>query len=211
MPELSTMAMFIVAALALAIAPGPGMFYILSRTLAAGRSDGYASVAGTALGGLIHVLAGGVGVSALLLASTTVFMVLKIAGGFYLIYLGIRTWRTASQILPVEMGSYKVGAVRAFRDGLIVEATNPKTAAFFLALIPQFIDVTRGSVQSQFLILGVVAILLNAAAAFAVAIGASHVRSRLLSKPALIRRIRQSSGALLAGLGISLLLTRRPT
>jgi threonine/homoserine/homoserine lactone efflux protein len=98
MPEISTLVAFVAAAFVLAIVPGPGMFYILGRTLAAGRSDGYASVAGTALGGLVHVLAGVLGISAIIMASTTAFTALKIVGGFYLVYLGIQTSRSAATI-----------------------------------------------------------------------------------------------------------------
>jgi threonine/homoserine/homoserine lactone efflux protein len=210
MPEFSTLGMFVAAAFVLAIIPGPGMFYITGRTLAAGRSDGYASVFGTALGGLVHVIAGVVGVSALIMASTTAFMALKLIGGVYLIYLGIQTWRSAGGASLAPRASGKTGAGRAFRDGILVEATNPKTAAFFLALIPQFIDPSQGSIAGQFLVLGAISIALNTLTALAVATGASHIRSKLLDRPHVIRRIRQGSGAVLAGLGFSLLLTRRP-
>ena len=210
MPELSTLGMFVAAAFVLAIMPGPGMFYITGRTLAAGPGDGYASVFGTALGGLVHVIAGVVGVSALIMASTTAFMALKLVGGVCLIYLGIQTWRSAGSTSLALNGSGKAGAGRAFRDGIVVEATNPKTAAFFLALIPQFIDPSQGSIAGQFFVLGAISIALNTLTALAVAAGASHIRSKLLEKPDVIRRMRQGSGAMLASLGLSMLLTRRP-
>jgi threonine/homoserine/homoserine lactone efflux protein len=93
----------------LAIIPGPGMFYILGRTLAAGRSDGYASVVGTTLGGLVRVLAGVLGVSAVIMASTTAFTALKIVGGVYLVYLGIQAWRSAADIGIDAQGSGRAG------------------------------------------------------------------------------------------------------
>ena len=210
MPELSTLGMFVAAAFVLAIIPGPGMFYIPGRTLASGRSDGYASVFGTALGGLVHVIAGVVGVSALIMASTTAFMALKLIGGVYLIYLGIQTWRSAGGARLGPGASEKMSAGQAFRDGIVVEATNPKTAAFFLALIPQFIDPSQGSIAGQFFALGAISIALNTLTALAVATGASYIRSKMLENPHVIRRIRQGSGAMLGGLGLSLLLTRRP-
>ena len=206
----STLVTFAAAAVVLAIIPGPGMFYILGRTLAAGRSDGYASVAGTALGGLVHVLAGVLGVSAIIMASTTAFTALKIVGGVYLVYLGIQTWRSASDIRIDAQGSKDAGVGRAFWDGVAVEATNPKTAAFFLALIPQFIDPAHGSVAGQFLVLGLLSIGTNTVTALSVAASASAIRSRLLRKPGIIRRIRQGSGAMLASLGLWLFLSRRP-
>lgn len=210
MPEISTLVAFVAAAFVLAIVPGPGMFYILGRTLAAGRSDGYASVAGTALRGLVHVLAGVLGISAIIMASTTAFTALKIVGGFYLVYLGIQTWRSAATISIDAQGSKKAGTGRAFWDGVTVEATNPKTAAFFLALIPQLIDPAHGSVAGQFLVLGLISIGTNTLTALTVAASASSIRSRLLMKPSIIRRIRQGSGAMLASLGVWLFLSRRP-
>jgi threonine/homoserine/homoserine lactone efflux protein len=189
--------MFVAAAFVLAIVPGPGMFYITGRTLAAGRSDGYASVTGTALGGLVHVVAGVIGVSALIMASATAFMALKLVGGVYLIYLGIQTWRSAGSTSLALSTSDTAGVGRAFRDGVLVEATNPKTAAFFLALIPQFIDPSQGNVAGQFFVFGAISVALNTLVALVVATGASHIRSKLLEKPLIIRRIRQGSGAML--------------
>jgi len=145
MPSGSTFIFFIGAALVLAAMPGPGLFYIAGRTLAAGRADGLASCLGTALGGCVHVLAGAAGVSALIMASATAFTLLKFVGGFYLIYLGIQAWRSAEATLPSSDFVMPPNPWRALRQGLVVEATNPKTAAFFLALVPQFIDVERGS------------------------------------------------------------------
>lgn len=210
MPDLSTLAMFAATAFVLAIVPGPGQFYILSRTLAAGQADGYASVAGTAFGGLIHVVASVVGISALIMASATAFTVLKVIGGCYLIYLGIQTWRSAAEAEITTVFPRGTGAARAFREGVIVEATNPKTAAFFLALIPQFIDLSSGSIAGQSLVLGSISVGMNTMAGLAVALGALQIRSRLLKRPNLIRRIRQGSGMIMGGLGLSLLVARRP-
>jgi threonine/homoserine/homoserine lactone efflux protein len=96
MPTVHTLVLFFGAALILAVMPGPGLFYVVGRTLAAGRRDGLASCLGTMLGGLVHVAAGAVGVSALLMASAEAFTVLKIAGGLYLIFLAVQSWRSAN-------------------------------------------------------------------------------------------------------------------
>jgi threonine/homoserine/homoserine lactone efflux protein len=210
MPSTATLALFLGAALIVAVLPGPGLFYIAGRALAGGRPDGFASCLGSTLGGFIHVVGGAVGVSALIMGSATAFTALKIVGGFYLIYLGIQTWRTAGvQALPVGASSAtSKGSV--IRQGMLVEATNPKTAAFFLALIPQFIDPAQGSVAAQFIILGSLSILLNTTMAILVVWLASGVRDHLASRLSLVRRLRQGSGFVLAGLGISLLMTRRP-
>lgn len=201
--------LFLAAALLLAITPGPGMFYVVGRTWAAGRRDGLASSLGTMLGGFVHVTACVIGVSALVMASATAFSVLKICGGLYLIYLGIQTWRTASREtlempVPTREGSY-----RAFRQGVVVEATNPKTAAFFLAFIPQFIVTTQGHVAMQFLLLGVISVLLNTGADLIAVMGAARLHERLLHRPGLFRRLRQGSGMLMASLGVGLLTARR--
>jgi threonine/homoserine/homoserine lactone efflux protein len=210
MPAASTLILFAGAALLLAALPGPGLFYVAGRTLASGRADGFASCLGTALGGLAHVVAGAVGVSALIMASATAFSALKILGGLYLIYLGIQTWRSADAPILEPGAATRADGWRALRQGMIVEATNPKTAAFFLALIPQFIDASRGSVALQFTVLGLISIALNTAMAALVVGAASVLRRRAASRTALLRRLRQGSGALLGSLGVSLLLTRRP-
>ena len=202
--------LFAAAAFVLAVTPGPGMFYVVGRTWAAGRRDGLASSLGTMLGGLVHVTACVVGVSALVMASATAFSALKLAGGIYLIYLGIQTFRAASrEALALPDDTAKDGAMRAFRQGVVVEATNPKTAAFFLAFIPQFIVMGEGHVALQFLVLGVVSVLLNTGADLVAVMGAAKLHERLVHRPSLFRRLRQGSGVMMASLGVGLLAARR--
>lgn len=210
MPTASTLFLFSGAALLLAAMPGPGLFYIGGRTLASGRADGMASCAGSALGGLVHVIAGAVGVSTLIMASATAFSVLKVAGGLYLLYLGVQTWRSADIRLPAMDENSCSGLWRAVRQGIVVEATNPKTAAFFLALIPQFIDPARGSAAVQFSLLGLISIAFNTGMAVLVVGLVSVFRRRAAGRVNLLRHLRRGSGAMLGSLGLSLLLTRRP-
>jgi threonine/homoserine/homoserine lactone efflux protein len=210
MPTASTLALFVGAALVLAAMPGPGLFYIAGRTLAAGRRDGLASCLGSACGGLVHVVAGAVGVSALIVASATAFTALKLAGGLYLIWLGVQTWRQAGSPDPEPLQEGRADAWRALRQGLVVEATNPKTAAFFLALIPQFVDAGRGSVALQFAVLGLISIALNTGMAVLVVAASAALRERAAGRTGLLRRLRRGSGVVLGGLGLSLLLARRP-
>lgn len=209
-PDLATLTLFFGAALVLAAMPGPGLLYVAGRTIASGRADGLASCFGTAFGGGVHVLAGALGVSALVMASATAFAVLKVVGGLYLLWLGVQTWRSADAATLPAAGSAGPDAWRAFRQGALVEATNPKTAAFFLALIPQFIEPARGGVAVQFAVLGLVSVVLNTAMAALVVSAASALRGRLAGKAHVLRRLRQGSGTILGGLGVSLLLTRRP-
>jgi threonine/homoserine/homoserine lactone efflux protein len=200
--------LFLLAALVIAAVPGPGIFYVAARTIAGGRKAGIASTFGNATGGLVHVVAGGLGVSAIILASAELFTVLKFAGALYLVWLGLKTFREAgvAQPGPIE----PVGARQAFRNGVVVEALNPKTAAFFLAFVPQFIDPAAGHAALQFIALGLISVTLNTLADVIVVAVAATARATLSRKPALERRLRQGSGLFIAGLGISLALARRP-
>ncbi|SKA34340.1 Threonine/homoserine/homoserine lactone efflux protein [Enhydrobacter aerosaccus] len=214
MLDLTQFAFYGAAALVLAITPGPGLFYVAARTLAGGRAEGMASSFGTGIGGFVHVLAGSVGVSAMVLASAELFAALKLIGAAYLVWLGIRTIRSARQQssagLENGLAPSAVGPLRAFREGVLVEALNPKTAAFFLAFIPQFVDAGSGRVGLQFLLLGCVSVSLNTFADVAVALVADRIRNRTVARPALIRRLREASGGAMITLGIGLALARRP-
>src|SRR3954454_18122940 len=158
MLDLTRFALYFAAAFVLAIMPGPGLFYVAARTLAGGRAEGVASSFGTGLGGMVHVLAGGLGVSAIVLASAELFTALKLIGAAYLVWLGFRTFQSARRDawtgLDGGAAARRVGPRRAFREGVLVEALNPKTAAFFLAFVPQFLDPTEGHVALQFAVLG---------------------------------------------------------
>ncbi len=200
--------LFLATACVIALSPGPGIFYVAARTLADGRGAGLASSLGTGLGGLVHVAAGAVGVSALIMASAEAFAVLKIVGALYLVWLGIKTAREAG--IDVSATTRGGSAGKAFRDGIVVEALNPKTAAFFLAFLPQFVDPGAGPVWLQFLGLGLISVMLNTMVDVIVVITAARARSMALARPSLLRRLRIGAGAVLAGLGLSLLLARRP-
>ena len=204
----ANLTLFVLAALAIAVSPGPGIFSVAARTLAGGRREGLASSFGTGLGGLVHVAAGAVGVSALVLASAEAFALLKIAGAAYLVWLGIKTMREAR--IDIDMRAEPTGARRAFREGIVVEALNPKTAAFFLAFLPQFVDPAAGPVWLQFLLLGLVSVILNTAADVVVVVVASRARSMAVARPSLLRRLRQGAGLAISSLGLALLFARRP-
>jgi threonine/homoserine/homoserine lactone efflux protein len=214
MPDATNLALFFAAALVLAVTPGPGIFYVAARTLAGGRREGIASSFGTGLGGMAHVLAGSVGVSAIVLASAELFTALKLVGAAYLVWIGIRTIRAARQdavtVLAGGPRTPPVGPRRAFREGVLVEALNPKTAAFFLAFIPQFVDPATGSVAVQFAVLGFVSVALNTLADVVVAYLAGAIREGAAARPGVIRRLREASGASMIALGVGLALVRRP-
>src|ERR687890_427496 len=195
MPDLTQLALFFAAAFVLAITPGPGIFYVAARMLAGGRAEGIASSFGRGLGGMVHVLAGSLGVSAVVLASAELFTALKLIGAAYLIWLGLRTVqsarRDASIALHAGTTAPPIGPRRAFREGVLVEALNPKTAAFFLAFVPQFVDPAGGHVALQFVALGFVSVALNTLADVLVAFAASGIREGAAARPALIRRLRE--------------------
>jgi threonine/homoserine/homoserine lactone efflux protein len=214
MPEMNQFGLYLSAALLLAATPGPGIFYVAARSLAGGRAEGIASSFGTALGGLMHVLAGALGVSALVLASAELFTALKWLGVAYLVWLGLRTIiaarRDAVQALAGADPAPAMGAVRAFREGVVVEALNPKTAAFFLAFIPQFLDPSAGAVALPFILLGSISVVLNTLADIVVAMGASRIREGAATRPAFIRRLHEISGASMIVLGAGLAVAKRP-
>lgn len=200
--------LFLAAAAMIALSPGPGIFYVAARTLAGGRGEGLASTFGTGLGGLVHVAAGAAGVSALVMASADAFAVLKIAGALYLIWLGIKTAREAR--FDMTPSVERMGTARAFREGILVEALNPKTAAFFLAFLPQFVDPAAGPAWLQFLVLGTISVALNTAVDVAVVALVTRARAMTLARLSLLRRLRQGAGIAIPGLGLSLLFVRRP-
>lgn len=206
MPEAQTFLLFLAAALLVAITPGPGIFYVAARTLAGGGTEGVASSVGNGIGGLVHVVAGAVGMSTLVMASAEAFTLLKLAGALYLIWLGVKIWRGARVVELIEVET--TGAHRAFREGLVVEALNPKTAAFFLAFIPQFVD-PSASVAQQFIVLGLISVALNTSADVVVVYWAAKARTGLAKRPSLMIQARQASGAVMCGLGASLLFVRR--
>lgn len=200
---------FLAAAVLLAISPGPGMLYVAARSIAGGRSEGFASSFGTAVGGFVHVIGGAIGVSAILMASANVFTAVKLVGALYLVWLGIRTWRAAG----IDLANIQVeaaGVRRAFLEGIVVEAFNPKTAAFFLAFVTQFVDPANGNVALQFIILGAISVALNTTPDLIIAVFAGKLRHRLVGRPRLFGRLQRISGALLCSLGVALAFARRP-
>lgn len=213
MVDLYQLTLYVAAAVLLAITPGPGIFYVAARTLAGGRAEGIASSFGTGLGGMVHVVSGSLGVSAIVLASAQMFTVLKILGAVYLIWMGVRTFllarRDAMAASLNNTSASTIGPRRAFREGALVEALNPKTAIFFLAFIPQFID-PAGLVAVQFIILGSISVMLNTLADVAVAFAAGGIRQGAASRPNLIRRLREGSGLAMVALGVGLALAKRP-
>jgi threonine/homoserine/homoserine lactone efflux protein len=191
---------FMSAAVVLALTPGPGILYVLGRTLHGGRREGVLSAFGTFVGGTIHALGASLGLSAILMTSATAFAVVRYAGASYLIYLGIsmiRNRRANSTAWSRESGSRQ-----SFLQGVATEVLNPKTALFFLSFIPQFVSTAKGHVMLQFLIFGTISIVLNTAADLLVVGFAGSIALRLAHRPRLIEKQRTVSGVGMIGLGI---------
>ena len=156
--DITTIGLFALASILLAITPGPDMIYIATRSIAQGRNAGVVSALGVHTGVLIHTCAAALGLSALIAASTMAFSTVKYAGAAYLIYIGIQTFLSKPEKLQVESIA-RVKLSQAFRQGLLVNLLNPKVILFFLSFLPQFVDPARGNVSLQLFMLGILLIL----------------------------------------------------
>lgn len=199
---------FILAALVVLGIPGPGVLYVITRSLTQGLSAGLISVLGLAAGALVHVIAATAGLSAILLASAAAFGIIKFLGAFYLIYLGLRALFIRQRASDVSMAKADSSS-RIFVDGVVVSVLNPKIAVFFLAFLPQFISPDQGPVAPQFLFLGLLYVGLAIFTDGAYALFASSLRNFInqLTMSGPLPRI--TSGIVYLGLGASLALTDR--
>jgi len=204
-PDSGTLGIFCLTALALLVIPGPAVLYVVVQGAEQGRRAGLASVAGIHVGTLVHVAAATVGLSALIVASAVAFSVVKYAGAAYLIYVGVRKLLGRDEP-SLEPGRQRVSYRRAFVRGAVVNVLNPKTALFFLALLPQFIDTDRGGVWSQALVLGLVFVALGAVTDSLYALAAGTVGAALRRRR---RGMRYGSGLVFVGLGAVAALARR--
>ena len=193
--------LFITAAVLLAIAPGPGMLYVLARSLAGGKREGVLSAFGTFLGGTVHVFAAALGISIILAKSAIAFATVKYAGAAYLCVLGVRMIVDARK----DSGELVVQDVMPKRNplwqGVATEVLNPKTALFFLSFIPQFVVRTNGHVFLQFVALGTISVALNTTADLVVIALAGPLGEKIRSSAVFRRRQRTATGVIMIGLG----------
>jgi threonine/homoserine/homoserine lactone efflux protein len=205
MPETQTLLTFAAACVLFAVIPGPAVIYIVTRSVDQGRMAGIASVFGIASGTMVHVPAAALGLSAILVSSATAFTVVKYLGAAYLIYLGIRKILDRDEVFGA-IDAPRQSLARIYRQGALVGVLNPKTALFFLAFLPQFVDPDRGSVWSQVLVLGLLFVVLGLVSDSLYALAAGTVG-------ALLRRRREAlrigSGAVYVGLGAAAALVKR--
>jgi threonine/homoserine/homoserine lactone efflux protein len=198
---------FLAAALVLAICPGPGVMYVLARTLSGGHREGISSCLGTFVGGLADVLAAALGISAILATAAAAFTLLKYAGAIYLIWIGIRIIQTRHASL--DDTRFSASSLHVFRQGVLTELLNPKTALFFLSFLPQFVSPAIGHVVLQLLLLGVVSVALNTTVDLIVVMLATPLGRRLATNVQFRRNQRVTSGAAVIGLGAFAVLGER--
>jgi threonine/homoserine/homoserine lactone efflux protein len=201
-PSPTTIALFSVAALALLVVPGPSVLYIVTRSVEQGRRAGFVSVLGVHAGSLVHIAAAAVGLSALLVSSALAFTAVKYAGAAYLIWLGVRRWRAGGSLFAGD-DRRPAAAGKLFRQGFVVNLLNPKTALFFLALLPQFVDVGRGPVPAQIIVLGVVFVALGITSDGMYALLASTLGGWLRRSRRVARAEPLVTGSVYVGLGVA--------
>jgi threonine/homoserine/homoserine lactone efflux protein len=205
MPDATTFALFALACLAFLAIPGPSVFYIVTRSLVQGRRAGVTSMLGVQAGGLVHVVAAAFGVSALIASSAAAFTVVKYAGAAYLIFLGLRKLLGREPDEP-EVIAAPTSSARLFTHGVVVNVLNPKSALFFLAFLPQFVDPTAGPVAPQMLVLGLTLVSLGVLSDGTYALLAAGAGNRLRNR----RRLERLSGGVFVGLGVVAALAGEP-
>jgi threonine/homoserine/homoserine lactone efflux protein len=202
--------LFALAALILALTPGPNMAYLMSRTLCQGRRAGMVSLAGTTLGFTAHMLASACGLSALLFAVPLAFDVVKYAGAAYLLWMAWNALKPGAALGVAPAALTPASDSSLFRMALITSLLNPKVAMFYIALLPQFIDSTHGSVLAQGIALGFVQITICAAVDFALyVLAASAIASWLAARPLWLKWQGRLMALVLAGLAVRLALESR--
>jgi threonine/homoserine/homoserine lactone efflux protein len=201
MPDTSSFFIFLTAALVLLLIPGPAVLYIVARSINQGRKAGFVSILGLAAGNLVHVIAVSFGLSALLLTSAYAFSVVKFLGAAYLLFLGIKTFlngKAPEQEVETPPEKYS----RIFSQGIVVNILNPKSALFFFAFLPQFVNPAKGSIAFQMFLLGMTFIALGVLTDLLYALLAGTLGYRLRKNPAWTRGSRYFAGSVYVALGI---------
>jgi threonine/homoserine/homoserine lactone efflux protein len=202
MPDTATLAVFAVAAVTLLVIPGPAVLYIVSRSVGQGRAAGLASVCGIHVGSLLHVAAAALGLSALLVSSALAYDTVRYLGAAYLVWLGVQRLLARDQDAG-HAGAARQRLGRVFAQGVVVNVLNPKTALFFFAFLPQFVDAAGGSVPLQVAVLGATFVGIGLVTDSAYALLASTGAGLLRGRRQVARASRLVSGGVLVGLGVT--------
>jgi threonine/homoserine/homoserine lactone efflux protein len=201
MPSLSTLPVFVAASLVLLVIPGPAVLFIVARSGAQGRRAGLVSVLGVHTASIVHVFAAVAGLSALVVASSVAFTAVKLVGGVYLIYLGLKSIRAARHASATAAPTIRPER-RLFAEAFVISLLNPKVALFFLAFLPQFVERGHGPIWSQTLALGAVYILLGLCSDSMYALIGAHLGARFSGRTARLRAGRYAEGGILVALGV---------
>jgi threonine/homoserine/homoserine lactone efflux protein len=202
MPDTATLAVFAVAAVTLLVIPGPAVLYIVGRSVGQGRAAGLASVCGIHVGSLLHVAAAALGLSALLVSSALAYDTVRYLGAAYLVWLGVqRLLARDEEAGPAGAARERLGRILA--QGVVVNVLNPKTALFFFAFLPQFVDPAAGSVPLQVAVLGATFVGLGLVTDSAYALLAATGAGLLRRRRRVARASRLVSGGVLVGLGVT--------
>jgi threonine/homoserine/homoserine lactone efflux protein len=199
---------FSLATLVVVIAPGPGMLYVISRALEGDRKGGLISALGTSAGIAIHILAAAFGLSLIIYASAIGFQITKWAGGIYLLFLAWKSF-THRHGLSVKSGKLNAANSTTFWQGVLVNATNPKVALFFMAFIPQFIRPSSGSIPVQTIALGTIFMFFTVIVFTGYGLCAAIIRKWVIEQPCVHKAIDWATGSLFVYLGIRLALSSR--
>jgi len=202
MLDLTHLPLFLLASALLLLTPGPAVLYIIARSVDHGRRAGLVSVCGIEVGNLVHVLAATLGLSALLLSSALAFTIVKYLGAVYLVYLGLRKLFTR-QAIPGPGKRQPQSLGRIFSQGVVVATLNPKTALFFVAFLPQFVDPSEGAIAGQLLVLGCIFVLLGLISDSMYALVAGTVGQWLKGSRSAVRAERYVVGSVYIGLGVT--------
>jgi threonine/homoserine/homoserine lactone efflux protein len=208
MPGIHDYGIFVASAILLNLTPGQDTMYILARSIGHGRRIGVASALGVSAGTLVHTLAAALGLSAILATSATAFLVVKLAGAAYLVYLGVRAIASRGSVMPATPGA-AADAAKAFRQGLVTNVLNPKVALFFLAFLPQFVAVDAPAKTMAFLLLGLTFVTTGTAWVLVLALAAAQVRGFLERRPAVQAWISRAIGGVFVFLGVRLAVSER--
>jgi threonine/homoserine/homoserine lactone efflux protein len=202
MPDPSALALFAGAAVALLVIPGPAVVYIVAQSIEQGRVAGLVSMLGIQVGALVHIAAAALGLSALLVQSAVAFSAVKYVGAAYLVFLGLRKLLARERLEAGPSRSPKrLGLL--FRQGIVVNVLNPKTALFFFAFLPQFVDPEAGAVGLQMLVLGLLFVAIAVVSDGMYALAAGTAAEWLRGNAAFLRAERWVSGTVLVGLGVT--------
>ncbi len=209
MPSFETLMLFTATAFAITLVPGPSMLYVATRSISQGRRAGVYSALGLATGLFMHTLCASLGLSTVFIYFPIAFLFIKYLGAVYLVYLGIQMFLLKKSIIETTGDSMQPCGLKVYRQGVITEILNPKTALFFLSFLPQFVDPLQGSSAIQMLVLGSVLIFIAFAMDLFIAVTGGALSKWMLNRPVIEKIQNRIAGTVLISLGIRLAFSER--